>query len=89
MNTLQRYEKETILLFDDIKIKLGLVYSKSIGRIVGFTELGDINEEQNEFERKFQNSLAKYKELATYMICFMARELLKPFSYPVGYFSSR
>ena len=62
---------------------------KSLGCIVGFTELGDINEELNEFERKFQNSSTKSKELATYVICFMARGLMKQFSHPVDYFSSR
>ena len=60
VSTLQRYEKQTILLFDKIKIKSGLVYSKSLGCIVGFTELGDINEELNEFERKFQNASTKF-----------------------------
>ena len=89
VSTLQRYEKQTILLFDEIKTKSGLAYSKSIGCIVGFRELGDINEELNEFERKFQNSSTKFKELATYVICFMARGLMKRFSHPVSYFSSR
>ena len=65
------------------------MYTNSTGCIVGFTELGDINEELNEFERKFQNSSTKSKELATNVICFMARGLLKRFSYPVGYFSFR
>ena len=30
-STLQRYEKQAILLFDEIKIKSGLDYSKSTG----------------------------------------------------------
>ena len=38
--TLQRYEKQTIFLFDEIKIKSGLAYSKSTGCIAGFTEPG-------------------------------------------------
>ena len=77
VSTIQRYEKQTILLFGEIKIKSGLVYSKSLGCIVGFTELGDINEELNQFERKFQNSSSKSKELETYVICFIARGFMK------------
>ena len=65
------------MLFDEIKIKSGLVYSESTGCIVRFSELGNINEELNEFERKLQNSSTKSKELETYVICFMARGLLK------------
>ena len=87
VSTLQRYEKQTIFLFDEIKIKSGLAYSKSTGCIVGFTEPGDTNKEMNGFERKFQNSSTKSKEMATNVICFVARGLLKRFSYPVGYFS--
>ena len=36
-----------ILFFDEMKVKSGLVYSKSYGTIIGFTWLGDINEEVN------------------------------------------
>ena len=43
---LKEFEK-LILLFDGMKIKSGLVYSKSSGTVIGFTELGYINEELN------------------------------------------
>ena len=33
-----------------MKIKSGLVYSKSSGTVIGFTELGNTNEELNEFD---------------------------------------
>ena len=86
VSTLQRYEKQAILLFDEIKTKSGLEYSKSTGCIY---IAGDINEELNEFERKFQTFSSKSKELATYAICFMAGQFLKGFSYPIAYFISR
>lgn len=86
---LKKYEKQTNLLFDEIKIKSGLVYSKSSGRVVGFTEMGDINEELDQFDREFEQDVPKTKELATYVLAFMARGLLKRFQYPIGYFSSR
>ena len=37
---LHQQEKQSILMFDEMKIKSGLVYSKSSGGIIGFTELG-------------------------------------------------
>ena len=82
VSTLQRYEKQAILLFDEIKTKSGLEYSKSTGCIY---IAGDINEELNEFERKFQTFSSKSKELATYAICFMAGQFLKGFSYPISF----
>ena len=69
-----------------MKIKSGLVYNKSSGKLIGFTELGNINEELNEFERIVDGK--KPKEFATHVICFMARGLIKHFNYPIGYFAS-
>ena len=34
---LKEFEKHIILLFDEMKIKSGLVYSKPSGTIIGFT----------------------------------------------------
>ena len=87
ITNIKRHEKQVILLFDELKIKSGLVYSKSSGRVIGFTELGDMNDELNEFERHMTDN--KPKELATYVLCFMVRGLVKRLCFPVGYFSSR
>ena len=83
---LKEFEKYIILLFDGMKIKAGLVYSKSSGTIIGFTELGDINEELNEFDRAF-NGVNQEKKLASHVLCVMARGLFKHINYPFGYFS--
>ena len=63
ITNMKRHEKQVILLFEELKIKSGLVYSKSSGRVFGFTELGDMNDEMNEFERRMTDN--KPKELAT------------------------
>ena len=39
ITNMKRLEKQVILLFDEMNIKPGLVYSKSSGRVTGFTEL--------------------------------------------------
>ena len=54
-------EKQAILLFDEMRIKSGLLYSKSSGRVISFTELGDMNNELSKFERRMSNN--KPKEL--------------------------
>ena len=60
---LKEFEKHIILLFEEMKIKYGLVYSKSSGTTIGFTELGDINEDLNEFDRAI-NGVNQGKNLA-------------------------
>ena len=39
------YEKYVCLVFDEMKIKRGLVFCKTTGKLVGFTEMGEINNE--------------------------------------------
>ena len=56
------HEKQVILLFEEMKIKSGLVYSKysnSSGRVIDFTKLGDMNDELNEFERRMTDNKLK------------------------------
>ena len=40
-----KFLKNVTLCFDEMRIKSNLVYSKSTGRLVGFTEMGGINYE--------------------------------------------
>ena len=84
---LRACEKYLTLLFDVMKIESDLVYSKSSGKLVGFTERGDINEELNQFERTVSGEVVP-KRLATQVLCIMARGLVKHINYPIGYFSS-
>ena len=85
-NSLHECDKNVALLFDEMKIKAGLVYDRASGKLVGFTELGDLNEELDQFERMIDGN--KEKECATHIICFMARGLFKHYNYPIGYYSS-
>ena len=87
LEELKKFEKHIILLFHEMKIKSGLVYSKSSGTISGLMELGDINEELNEFDRAI-NGVNQEKKLASHVLCVMARGLFKHINYPLGYFSS-
>ena len=80
-------EKHLILLFDEMKIKSSLVYSKSSGKLVGFTELGEVNEKLNQFERTVSGEKVS-KRLATHVLCIMPRGLVKHINCPIGYFSS-
>ena len=47
---LQEFEKNVSLIFEEMKFKSDLVYSKETGKMVGFTEMGDVNEEIRVFQ---------------------------------------
>ena len=74
------------LLFDEMRIKSVLVFSKTTGKLVGFCDMGNINDELSKFDKHFKGSAES--ELATRVLTLMARGLFKDFNYPVAYYAS-
>jgi len=76
------------LLIDEMKIKEGLVYNKHSGEIVGFTSLGDIN---NDLLRLEQDSLEQdsgQPEVAKQLLTIMVRGILFHLNFPYAHFAS-
>ena len=49
---LETFEKNVSLSFDEMKSQQGLVYERSSEKLVGFCEMGDINQEIESFQAK-------------------------------------
>ena len=92
-------EKNVCVVFDEMKIKSGLVFCKTTGRLVGFTDMGDINDELEKFGRMCEDDsvkkesmineeLGKEKPLAKYVIVFMVRGIVSNLQYAFGHFAS-
>ena len=78
-------QKNVSLIFDEIKIKSGLIYRKSSGEIIGFTEMGDLNEEIERFKDTCEKTDADDRDFATYVNVFMVRGICSKLCYPFGY----
>ena len=79
------------LCFDEMRIKSNSVYSKSTGRLVGFIEMGSINDEIRKFQDsvKSQNSGNNIeREFASYVLVYMVRGIFSNLCYPFAYFAS-
>ena len=50
LSQLEDIKKNVSLSFDEMKFQQGLVYQKSSGKLIGFCEFGDINEEIETFQ---------------------------------------
>jgi hypothetical protein len=70
------------LLFDEMKIKSGLVYSVRSGQIVGFTDVGDIANEIGRFERRCKGE--EESELASHVLVVMVRGIDSSLHSPVA-----
>ena len=76
--------------FDEMSIKSKLVYQRRTGKLVGFTELGDVNEELRSFRCSHSNESADDigRDFATHVLVFMVRGIFTSLQYPFGYFAT-
>ena len=80
------WHKLVILLLDEMHIKEGLVYDKHTGRMIGFVELGDINNHLLDFEKYVENESTETMPLASSVMVMMLKGLFTPFRYPYAHF---
>lgn len=69
-------------MFDEIKIKDQLVYEKGTGRMIGYVELGDINQALASLGTEAKQSTASH------VLCFMARALKSRTCIPVAHYAT-
>ena len=48
--------KYGVVLFDEMYVKQGLIFEKSTGALFGFTDLGKVNNQLDEFEASLKNN---------------------------------
>ena len=85
---LKDHQKNVVLVWDEMKIKSGLVSSKSTGKLIGFCEIGDFNEELTNLSQRFAN-VNEEPELATHILVFMVRGIMADYNLPFIWFPCR
>ena len=75
-------------VFDEVKLKEDLVYDKHLGEVVGFVNVGDVNNQLLQFEREWTSKSNGQPPLATHMLTFMVRGLLSDLEFPYTQFAS-
>ena len=91
LEKLPEYKKNVVICYDEMKIKFNLVYSRTSGKMVGFTEMGNINDEFKTFQEKLEREQSAEKldrELASHVIVYMVRGIFSNLSYPFAFFAS-
>ena len=83
----ESYQKNVILIGDEMHIREDLVYDKSNGKLVGFCEMGEINDHLLTLEKQYSGT-NKNKKLATTVLVVMVRGLFINLSFPYASFPS-
>ena len=78
--------KYVFLLIDEIYLKEGLVYSKSTGSLIGFSDLGGIPQQLDDLERKLASDTPSSRPLAKTMMVIMVREVFGDIKFPYAQF---
>ena len=81
VKTCPERNKQVILLLDEMHIREDLVFDKHSGRLIGFTDLGEINNHLIYFEQSISN-VDYTPKLAKTMMVFMVRGLLCKLQFP-------
>ena len=74
----QKVDYQFALIMDELKIKSGLVYRKHTGELVGFCDLGKVNQELDELAAAIEGNHTHHLQLAQNMLAFMIRPIFKP-----------
>ena len=77
------YHSIVCILIDEMHIKEDLVYEKHSGRLVGFVDIGDINNHLTKFEQSLDGDGTKAAKL---MVVFMVKGLFSNLSFPFAQF---
>ena len=64
-----------------------LVYDGKTGALIGYTDLGEVNNHLLAFERSVVNDIKDRKEPAKTMLTFMVKGLFTSFKFPYVHFS--
>lgn len=83
--SLSEFEKYVCLIDDEMHIKEGLSYDKISGELIGFINLGDINQHLNQLEQDLITSLPAVS-LASSVFMLMVRGLFTTLKFPYAAF---
>ena len=62
LDEIDEFDKNVSLIFDEMKIKSGLVFSKTTGTLVGFCETREVNDETEKFSKATESQAETEKQ---------------------------
>ena len=89
VNEVEDYKKCVGLLIDEVKIKDSLVFDKIHGKVIGWVNIGDFNNEIESLEKEATSETSLDSSLATHMLVFMVRGICTKLEFPLAQFLTK
>ena len=86
VDTCPERKKCAMLLLDEMHIREDIVFDKHSGKMIGFANLGEINEHLSAFERSIHDDKSASPQLAKTMMVFMVRGLFSSLQFAYAQF---
>ena len=84
---LQEPRKFCVIVVDEMKIKENLIYDKFSGEIIGFTQLGEINNELLKLEQNCKSDM-DHPPVAKHLLVLMVRGIFFKLDFPYAHFAT-
>lgn len=79
-------DTHVVLMWDEMKIKGDLCFNKYTCELIGFTNIGDINNQLDQFEQQCVNPSSMTRTVASHMLVFMVRGIFTSLEFPYAQF---
>lgn len=86
LDSIADFKRFVCLIFDEVKVKEDLIYEKHSGELIGFVNIGEINNQLLDYEQICLKDEHK-PQLASHMLVFMVRGILSDLKFPYAQFS--
>lgn len=86
-NIVSEKDRFVVLSWDEMRIKEGLVFDKHSCTLVGFTNVGDVNDLLDKMEQQANDK--SHSNISTHMLLFMVRGLFSTLKFPYVHFATR
>lgn len=79
-------ERLIVLLLDEMYIREDLVYNKQSGKLIGFVDIGEVNNHLLKYERVVKGEQPDTPPIAKSVMSFMVRGLFTSLRFPYAHF---
>lgn len=88
-NIISEKDRLVVLSWDEMRIKESLVFDKHSCSLVGFTNIGDINDQLDKMEQQLDVCRKSHSNIGTHMLLFMVRGMFTTLEFPYAHFATR
>ena len=88
LDELPEWKKHVVLLLDEMKVKESLVYDKNEVKVIGFVNLGAVNDQIDQLEKE-GNDNAKPLDIANHILAIMVQGIFVHLRFPYAHFPTK